>query len=183
MKRLFFLILILSGCARVATLPPMAAGQVDSWHLTGRIAISTENDNWTANFYWQQLGSAYQLRLNSPLGQGAMLLEGDENGVVMRTADKRTFKAADPDTLIAKIMKIPIPVTNLHAWIRGIPAPKSQPQWYTFDEAGHLLRLRQDGWEIDYGRYVKVQGIDLPKKIFLENNRFKVKFVISRWKL
>jgi len=185
MKRLLILVvLLLSSCVQLPPLPPISAKQLDSWRLNGRIAISTENDSWTAKVFWRQQGAAYQLRLNTPLGQGAIMLEGDDKGVVMRQADKKTIRAANPDILIAKVLKVELPVTNLHAWIRGLPAPNSSPQWYTLDNAKrHMHSLRQDGWEIDYKKYMKVQGIDLPKKIFLENNRFKVKIVISRWEI
>jgi outer membrane lipoprotein LolB len=184
MKRLFILaLLLLSGCVQLPPMPPMPAKQLDSWHLNGRIAISTEYENWTAKVDWQQRGTAYQLRLNSPLGQGALLLDGDENGVVMHTAGNKTFKAADPDTLIANVLKLEFPVSNLHAWIRGLPAPNSYLQWYTLNDAGHLEQLRQDGWEVDYKRYIKVQGFDLPKLMVLENELFKVKIAISQWQL
>jgi len=184
MRRLLILVLlVLSGCVQLPPLPPMPAKQLDSWRLNGRIAISTENDSWTAKVFWQQQGTAYQLRLNTPLGQGVILFEGDDKGVVMRQADNKTIKAANPDILIAKVLKVELPVTNLHAWIRGLPAPHSSPQWYTLNDAGHVQSLRQDGWEIDYKEYIQVQGIDLPKKILLENNRFKVKIVISQWEI
>jgi len=184
-RLLILLLLLLFGCVQMPPMPPMPAKQqLDSWRLKGRIAISTENDSWTAKIFWQQQGAAYQLRLNTPLGQGVILLEGDDKGVVMHQGDKKTIKAANPDILIAKVLKVELPVTNLHAWIRGLPAPHSSPQWYTLDDAKrHVQSLRQDGWEIDYKEYIHVQGIDLPKKMLLENNRFKVKIVISQWEI
>ena len=181
MKRLFLLALLLAACTSLPPLPPKPAMQLDSWRLNGRIAISTESDSWMAKVYWEQNGPTYQLRINTSFGQGAFLLEGDDNGVVMRTADNKTFTAPDPDTLVAEVLKIALPITNLHFWIRGLPSANSSPSWYTFNKAGHLHRLRQDGWELDYKRYVKVQGIDLPKKIFLEDQQFKIKIVISKW--
>ena len=183
MKHLFVCVLLLSSCAQLPPIPPIPANQLDSWRINGRIAISTKNDSWTANVYWQQQGPTYQLRLNAPLGQGAFLLEGDDDGVIMQTANQETFTARDPDILVTQVLKLEIPVTGLHFWIRGLPAPQPSPQWYTFDETGHLHRLRQDGWEITYMRYINIQGIDLPNKIYLENDRFKVKIVISKWNI
>ncbi|MBE9563365.1 MAG: hypothetical protein IMF12_10950, partial [Proteobacteria bacterium] len=71
--------------------------------------------------------------------------------------------------------------TNLHFWIRGIPTPKSSPQWYSLDKIGRLQSLRQDTWEITYGRYIKMQNIYLPKKIFLNGNDFRVKIIVDQW--
>ncbi|HDN25742.1 MAG TPA: outer membrane lipoprotein LolB [Thioploca sp.] len=181
MKRLFILALLVTACSPLPPLPPNPAKQLDSWRLNGRIAISAEKENWMAKVHWQQNGPTYQLRINTSFGQGAFMLEGSDDGVVMHTADNKTFTAPDPDSLVSEVLKVDLPITNLYFWIRGLPSDNSSPSWYTFNEAGHLHRLRQDGWELDYKRYTKVHGIDLPKKIFLENPQFKIKIVISQW--
>jgi outer membrane lipoprotein LolB len=172
---------LLSSCAPLSPIPSFKTHQLNSWRLNGRIAISTQQDSWTANVYWQQQGPAYQLRLNTPLGQGALLLEGNDSGVMMQTANNQVFRARDPDALVSKVLKLHLPVTGLHFWIRGLPMPKPAPQWYQLNDRGQLHRLRQNGWEIEYGHYVNFQGIELPKKIFLENHQFKVKIIISNW--
>jgi outer membrane biogenesis lipoprotein LolB len=41
--------------------------------------------------------------------------------------------------------------------------------------------MEQDGWEIQFLRYHKVNGKQLPKKIYLQNNEFKVKLLIKYW--
>ena len=179
----FGALFLLLSCVPLAPIPSWPAHQLDYWQLNGRIAISTPNESWTAKVHWQQSGPSYQLRLNTPLGQGALLLEGNDNGVIMRTADNKVFTASDPDTLVTEVLKLNIPVSSLHFWIRGIPTPKPIPQWYYLNDKGHLHRLRQKGWEIEYERYLNFQGIMLPTKIFLENNQFKVKIAISNWNL
>jgi len=184
MKYLFLWTLLLSSCVQLPSLPPIAASQLNSWHLKGRVAISTGQDTWTATIHWQQQGPAYQLRLNYSFGQGALLIKGNERGVIVHTADKKTFSASDPDTLMAKHLKIEIPVSRLQAWIRGLPAPESSPQWYTLNKVGQLDTLQQDGWKIEYIRYIKVHDIDLPKKIILYHQRLhlQIKIVILQWK-
>ncbi len=181
MRYFFLLLLLLSGCAQLPPLPPTPASQLDSWRLTGRIAILTGHDSWIAKIYWRQQGTAYQIRLNAPTGQGALLLNGNNNGVMMRTADHKTFEAPDPDALILKVLKLEIPLSHLQAWIRGFPDPNSAPESYTLNEAGQLQHLRQANWRIKYGSYIKVQGVYLPKKIVIENTRFKLKIAISHW--
>lgn len=181
MRYLFLLVLLLSGCAQLPPLPPTPASQLDSWSLNGRIAILTGHDSWIAKIYWRQQGTAYQIRLNGPTGQGALLLKGNNNGVMMHTADHKTFEAPNPDALIRKVLKLEIPLSHLHAWIRGFPDSNSTPESYTLNNAGQLQHLRQDNWRIKYGRYIKVQGIYLPKKIVIENTRFKLKIAISHW--
>ena len=180
-KSLFPILLLISGCLTLPPLPQMPAKQLNSWQINGRIAITTKNDSWTAKFNWQQQVTNYQLRLNNPMGQGAILLKGNDNGVMMRTADNKVFNATDPDILMADVLKLHIPVTNLHFWIRGIPTPNSEPQWYSLDKIGRLETLRQDTWEITYGRYINIQNINLPKKIFLNSDDFQVKIIVDKW--
>jgi len=183
LKYFFLVILLLSGCAQLPPLPPTPASQLDSWRLSGRIAILTGHDSWIAKIYWHQQGTAYQIRLNGPTGQGAFLIKGNHNGVMIRTADQKTFKAPDPDALIRKVLKLEIPVSHLYAWIRGFPDSNSSPESYTLNKAGQLQHLRQANWRIKYDRYIKVQGIVLPKKIVIENTRLKLKIAISQWNI
>ncbi|MCK5716671.1 MAG: outer membrane lipoprotein LolB [Thiomargarita sp.] len=181
--RLFLLVLVLSACSTLPSIPPLETSHVDSWTLNAGMTISTEHDRWTARVYWKQEESSYTLRFHSPMGQGALVLTGNKNGVTLRTSDKKIFKADNPDTLIFKVLKLDIPVTNLQYWIRGLPAPNSAPQDYNLDKSKRLSRLQQDDWEIDYRSYMNVNGTFLPRKIFLENNQFKIKIIISLWKI
>jgi len=190
----WILLLLLAGCAHLPP-PPTAEtqalwrvhqaelSQVKSWNLEGRIAVATLEDNWSAKVYWQQQADQYELRFNAPLGQGGLLLVGDPGGVVMHSSKGETFTAPTPETLIAKTLRLEIPVTHLHFWIRGLPVPGLPTSQLLLNEEGYLYRFQQDGWNIDYQRYFNDTEITLPGKLYLENDRLKVKIVISQWKL
>ncbi|OQW94581.1 MAG: outer membrane lipoprotein LolB [Beggiatoa sp. IS2] len=192
-----FILLFLAGCAELP-LPPavispamqslwqanqVRLATVNRWRLNGRIAILTENEDWTANVHWQQQDKMYQLVFKAPLGQTIMSLEGQPENVIMRTSKGETFDARDADSLIVKVMNLEIPVTNLYFWVRGIPAPEPQPTDYRLTEDGHLYSLQQAGWNVAYKRYLDIQGVTLPDKLFLENSRFKVKIAVSEWEI
>ncbi len=189
-----FLLILWGGCAHLP--PPQTAetralwqthqlelSQVKDWYLEGRIAVTNLEDNWTANVYWQQQADQYELRFNAPLGQGGLLLIGDQNGVAMRTSKAETFYATTPEALIAKTLRLEIPLSHLYFWIRGLPVPALPIAQLFLNEEGYLYHFQQDGWRIDYQRYSNDSGITLPSKIYLENERFRVKIVISQWKL
>jgi outer membrane lipoprotein LolB len=184
MKKLWLVsLLLLSSCVSLPPLPPIPAGQLNRWQLQGRIAVSSQEDTWTAKVYWLQQEQAYQLRFNNPVGQGVFRLEGNERQVVMQTADNKRFSANNPDTLVAETLQVNIPVTHLNFWIRGVPSPQPSPRSYQLNAAGQLTSLQQDNWQIEYKRYIKVQQFYLPQKLFLENDRFQVKIVITQWQL
>lgn len=193
---ILFLTLSISGCALMPPpVPPPASAATRTlwkthqqqlqtlthWRLNGRIAITTEQENWTAHVHWQQHGSYYRLRFNAPLGQGALLLEGNEHQVMMQTAEQKTYTAENPDALILQTLNLAIPITGLHFWIRGVPKPEQHSPPYRLYEHGYLYHLQQDGWEIEYSRYIANNTVELPSKIFLDNGQFKVKIVISSW--
>jgi len=52
-----------------------------------------------------------------------------------------------------------------------------------FDEAGRLARLQQSHWLIEYPAYARVDGLVLPRKVYLENDELSVRLVIDRWTL
>jgi outer membrane lipoprotein LolB len=131
--------------------------------------------------YWQQGADDYQMRFNAPLGQGALLLKGNYHQVTLRTADNKVFQADNPDTLLTQVLKLELPVTGLHYWIRGLPAPISTPKRLNLNENGYLHSLYQDGWQIEYLSYFNESDPHLPKQIYLENHQFQVKMVISQW--
>ncbi len=176
-------LLLLASCVSLPPLPPLAAHHLDKWYLSGRLVIATSQDSWTAKVFWQQQGDAYQLQFSNPVGQGAIRLTGNDQQVVMQTADNKTFVADNPDTLVAENLQVNIPVTDLYFWIRGLPAPQPSPRYYKLNKLAQLSHLHQDDWQIEYKRYMKVQQFYLPQKLFLENEHFQVKIVITQWDL
>lgn len=197
MKRGLFLVccVLLVGCPatplKPSTTPATKAlwkthqeqlGAIKAWHLNARIGIVTQRENWTANVHWQQNPLTYTLIFKAPLGQSTMSLTGDPRRVVMRTTDGEEIEESNPDVLIAKVLELPIPVTGLYFWIRGIPSPHPIPK-YQLNEAGYLYSLQQDGWDIAYKRYTEIGDIALPEVIFLENQHFEVRIAVSQWDL
>ncbi|EIJ42594.1 outer membrane lipoprotein LolB [Beggiatoa alba B18LD] len=186
---------LFAGCAGINFKPPTATqlaqwqqhqtrlNAIKTWRITGRIAIQTDSDNWTANTYWTQNKTDYELRFNTPTGQGALLLQGSPQQVTLKTSENETYTAQDPDTLIEEVTHLPLPVSNLYYWIRGLSYGDLVTNTYELDDAGRLSQLQQANWGIRYERYDSFNGYVLPTKLTLTNNQFTVKIVISQWQL
>jgi len=103
----------------------------------------------------------------------------------MHTSNDETFTARDPNSLVAKILKIEVPVTHLHAWIRGIPMHDIDVIEHHIDSEGNLSYLEQSDWKITYKNYMDVHNAKLPRKLFLENEKedLEVRIVISHWNI
>lgn len=158
-----------------------ALGALRNWSITGRIALRAEQQAWHASLHWQQRGDYYQIRIRGPLGFGVMELSGGPEGVVMRTSDHRRFAAQAPEELLLSVVGWTMPVAGLQYWLlggleRGVPITT-----FELDVAGRLEALRQSGWAIQYLAYRKVGSLDLPTKLFLENQRVSARIVVNRW--
>jgi outer membrane lipoprotein LolB len=152
-----------------------------SWDLRGSVAVNSEQENWDARLSWRQQGDTYQLRFLAPLGQGAAILEGNADSVTIRAADGSTRSAADPETLLRETTGVTLPLQGLRYWIRGLPAPDSIPRRQQLDAAGRLAELEQNGWQIEYARYLETNSPALPAKLVLRNGDYRIKIVVSAW--
>jgi outer membrane lipoprotein LolB len=186
---LLLIILFISSCSNLPKqdiLQPLwethrqSVDKLDTWKLNGRIFISDVDGAWNARVIWQQQAQDYQLVFNSPMG-GAMRLTGSTQQVMMRTADNQVFTAETPEQLVKEVLNMEIPVQQLRYWIKGIPAPTYQELHYFLNKNGQLQQLEQSGWVIDFKRYININGLTLPEKIFLQNNDYRVKIAINRW--
>jgi outer membrane lipoprotein LolB len=187
--------LLLSGCATQAPVKPPSAriAQLwqqhasavraqDDWILNARIAASTEDDGWSGKLYWQQGRDDFHISFNAPSGQGGLRLDGRPQHVEMLTSDGERHVASDAESLLQQTLGWELPLSSLRYWVRGIPVPASDEMpVLAFDESGRLTRLRQSDWAVEYPAYRPVDGLMLPRKVFLENAEFSVRLVIDRW--
>ncbi|HTT08775.1 MAG TPA: lipoprotein insertase outer membrane protein LolB [Gammaproteobacteria bacterium] len=156
--------------------------QLQRWDIQGRVAIETAQDNWTASVTWKNEAEHYQMRFMAPLSQGTFELTGAPDRVQLRMPDK-TLEAPDPSQLMQENLGWSLPVYGMRYWVLGLPAPGRKTQELRVDEAGHLVDLQQDGWRISVLRYQKVGGLELPEKIYMQNDPVKVRLVVGEWQL
>ena len=154
------------------------------WDSNGRIGVVNGQEGWHANFLWAQQDTGYRIDLIGPLGQGRVLIEGDEQTVHIQTQDGHSQTAPDPDTLVEQTIGTRLPVSGLRYWVRGLPAPGPTTQLQT-DDSGRLIRLEQNGWVIEYSAYIptSVLNLDLPERIVARRQDLSIKLVIEQWKL
>lgn len=187
------LALLLAGCS---TSPPrplpddnqlawqarqMQLAELDNWQLSGRLAIQTDHEGWHVKIDWTQQHQAYTIQLIAPLGQGAMRLQGDEHFVTLQTDDGESFSAPDPGALLQQRFGWRVPVVALRYWVLGLPAPGPHEQ--QLDDYGRLTRLQQGEWEVQFPDYENHSGVELPRRVFVNNHRAKVRLVVSEWQL
>ena len=159
--------------------------QLDHWVVSGRVAITTSEDGWNATLYWKQFPNKYEIKVIAPFGGGTVMLQGNRSGVMLYAGDAPPEFADNATRLLAKRLGWHLPVESLRYWMLGLPDPNIQQQesMIEFDRHNRLSNLFQSGWKIQFLRYQRVNGYELPGKIFLENDELSVKMVIQEWNL
>ena len=184
------LIIFLSGCASVAPKAPdtttpwktreRALSALNHWQLSGKIAVIAPQDSGSATVDWQQTAEQYRITLLAPLGAGGMTLTGSDHHILLKTTDGKVAEASSPEALLRENGGLNIPVSNLRYWIRGLPAPGSNPQ-LQFDTFGRVSRIQQGGWNIDYLSYTRAYGLDLPSRMNITAAALKIKKMVYTW--
>jgi outer membrane lipoprotein LolB len=155
---------------------------ITRWQFHGRVSLTQGEQGWHAGLDWETRPDQYRLQVSGPLGQGALLLTGDEYGVTLVDAEGRVYMSTDAEGLLLQVAGWRLPVSGLQYWVRGLPAPNT-PVEATRDAQGRLQQLEQSGWNISYQRYQDVAGSAWPVKIRLERDDLTVKLVIDQWQL
>lgn len=153
---------------------------LNDWQVQGRVGIRREQEGWNASFDWQQRGAEYRIRLRGPFGQGAIELHGNPAGVWLKQKDRPPVYARDAEALLLDKTGWRLPVAGLSNWLRGLPEVDA-PAMLDWDDEGHLRRLTQANWDIDYRRYRPVGALSLPDRLRLSREALLVKIVVDRW--
>jgi len=190
---LTLLALIIAGCATTQPFAPPTAelqqkfadrdrglASLNRWSFTGRIAVQVANDGWSGTIHWIQQDQNYAIDIRGPVGTGTARLNRSEQGSVLRLSDEQSFTGRDARALLVEHLGWDIPVDALQLWLVGRPDPALDKN-YELDDTGHLLRLRQSDWEVEYKRYTRAGNFDLPEKIFAHNEHAQFRLFVDEW--
>lgn len=160
--------------------------QMQQWELVGRVGLQLREESWSFGLDWaQRSNSQYEMQIKNPLTGGLMAKVMDTGSqVTLKAADGKTYQDTDAERLLAKQLKMNLPLKNLQYWARGIPSPASKVDAVKLDTFGRPTRLQQAGWVIDYPSYEGGGANALPSKIQLEqaSDRVKAKLIAKQWK-
>jgi outer membrane lipoprotein LolB len=160
--------------------------QINHWTIKARLGVQTETEGGSFDVFWQQSGDVYDIRLVAPMGQGAVHIEGDRDGVTISLADGQSEYARDAETLFASMTGLSLPVNGLHDWLRGMPIQGEKTEKTRWNENGQLYKFEQRGWRVEMNRYSKVADYELPHAFYLEREDrpdLSVRMLVREWRL
>lgn len=156
---------------------------INNWFASGRFSARGNEETWSGHFQWQNEKSAYVVNISAPLSGGSFLLKGDDNHATLVYGEDKSVSGDDANALLFKYTGLKLPVNELRYWLIGLPDRDNKLGRIELDETGHLQRLFQQDWKIDYKRYSQHSSYTLPDKIFLENHEFDVRLSIQQWQI
>ena len=97
------------------------------------------------------------------------------------TAKNKILRADNAETLLQQTVGWHVPVSGFRYWVRGLQEPGVAMTNQQVDDQGRITEMQQADWSISIKRYIDVEGLDLPAKIFMHNDHVRLKLIIQTW--
>ena len=152
---------------------------IKNFQALGAISITTPQKTYLVNYVWRQQGSSYWIKLTSSLNAVSYEIFGNSRRVTLRRARQRDVSAHSVNVLLQRELGYSLPLAGLRYWILGLPA--SGEFTSSNDKYGHLYKLQQQGWRINYLLYQSYDGMDLPRLMRISGHDLQIKLVIKKW--
>ena len=174
---------VVAGCAapRAPQALPASNAGIDTFSLTGRVAVKLEQRGYWAKLSWRHAADRDRLRLLSPVGSVIAELEADAYGAMLTTADKKVYRSSDVQALTREVLGWDLPLEGLQHWVIGRVEPELPVQAEQRDARGRLTRLTQNDWHISFLAYAGDSA--LPARMALAYDSLSLRLIIDRWDL
>src|SRR5450759_944976 len=116
---LFWMCLLLAGCAAVEEQPAPAGPIGDAFYLSGRVSVKYGAEAASGKIAWQHDAVSDDLLFSTPLGQGVARIVRRDALVSLTTSDQKVYRAGDVETLTEQVLGWRLPLTGLPDWVRG----------------------------------------------------------------
>ncbi|HEY8034897.1 MAG TPA: lipoprotein insertase outer membrane protein LolB [Methylobacter sp.] len=178
------LIFLLSACSVVQVKPDMHYSrtamlhlyELEHWSFEGRLALTGQNDSWSANISWEHSPESEKIKLSGPFGQGAVVISLTGNVVTIDRGEDNVQSSTQPEEFINQQLGMFVPVHSLRYWVVGLPEPSN-----SYKDIG--VGFNQFGWLSEYKQMQLVNNEVMPHKMTVMNNQVKLKLIIDRWVL
>ena len=133
--------------------------------------------------HWVQQGQAFRLRIIAPLGRGTYEITREPDKVTLVDAENRIYSAATPEQLLRDATGWELPISSIEYWVRGILALDANPSQLSLNDEGLVTDFAVQGWRVSVLDYVGVEDLQMPRKLFMNYDKAKVRLIISKWEI
>ena len=149
------------------------------WQAVAKMSVQSPQYSGSVRLDWKQLDENFSIILAGPLGLQNILMTGDSDEAVIHYKGKR--KVGSPNLLIKEIIGIPLQISALAYWLRGIPSPNLIQTNLLIHPEGQAHKFEQAGWSLEFDKYKPTPFGSMPKKILGSNKERSFKLIISQW--
>jgi outer membrane lipoprotein LolB len=163
----------------------LRVSQLEDWRLAGKLGFRGPDSGGSAAVNWQQRQNNYQLQLSGPFGAGSATISGNQQIAEMLYKDQ--LYRQSPEQLVTQLTGVPLPVSALSWWARGLPSPDQEiASSIATSPEGFASSFEQAGWQLTFSRYSETEAGSLPGKIVgshqaSDDRLYSFKLVISDW--
>ncbi|HEY5291976.1 MAG TPA: lipoprotein insertase outer membrane protein LolB [Burkholderiales bacterium] len=175
---LYWVCLLLAGCATVAEQPEPTGPIGDAFHLSGRVSVKYGAEAASGKIAWQHDAAGDDLLFSTPLGQGVARIVRRDGLASLTTSDQKVYQASDVETLTQQVLGWRLPLAGLPDWVRG-RAAAGAPAQTRLDGSQRLAELRQSGWLVEFLDYKSENGP--PVLLRLSREDVEIRLVIDQW--
>lgn len=162
---------LLSACASLTTPPEedpelefSRPGNLSNWSANGKFSFRSPESRDSGQFYWNQSGEDFLLRLVGPFGMGTAEVEQMEGEVIVRSRGE-TYQGDITDQLLKELIGISVPLDQLSNILMG-------------DQD-----LLQGTWRVEYQTAMEVDQFLLPERLTLISGNQELQIFVSRWSI
>ncbi len=155
---------------------------LDDWRLEGRLALSTGQQGYNGTLTWEQLEDDLDFRFRGPFGFGGFRIHGSHEQLRIKTMGGTELLMSDPETDMRDKFGWAVPVYSMRFWMVGVSDPEAEAEEIV-DDLGRLVELEQNGWLVKYTAYRAHEGVDMPRKMTMENGELRIRVVADRWRV
>jgi len=161
---------------------------LNRYNVLGAFSVTVKNKARIINYSWYHSAkNSYTLKLSTPGDFYQAVLRNDSGNITYQRDSDRSVRISSLRGFMMTEFGWYIPLNNFYYWMRGVPIPfnlsRAQPVTQ-YDRYGHLLSLRQSGWQLTYQRYIQYGQYDLPTLITIVSPRGEtVRVAIKEWRL
>jgi len=178
--------LALAGCAVSPYVPEITgravdAQQVRDWSARGRLALAVGSDGGSGSFVWTQRGDVAQVRVQGPLGVGALDIVTDGEALTVSDAAGQRLDADAAREQLRQRLGADLPLAQMRYWLLGLAAPGEPARLEAQD--GRPRSLEQAGWTVRYEAVSAIQGWDVPQRLTASRESARVRLIVDEWQL
>jgi outer membrane lipoprotein LolB len=154
--------------------------QLESYEVTGRVAVAANGQGFSANLHYQQQPRRSDLALDGPLGMGGLrvALEGEQLNISTSRGEKLDGQAARDE--LERRLGFALPLTELRWWLLGIPAP-GEANVNQDAGSGEIHDFLQNGWRVSINTRAPALGFALPLRLTAEREGARMKLLVDHW--